>query len=58
MTSKQLIKLLEQDGWRVNRVHGSHHVLKKDGKTEVVPMHNKDLPPGILNAILKRAGLK
>lgn len=58
MKGKDLVKLLEQNGWYVDRIHGSHHVLKKDGKTEVIPVHNKDIPVGLLNAIMKRAGLK
>lgn len=32
--------------------------LKKNGQTIVVPIHNKDVPTGLLNQILKDAGLK
>lgn len=58
MTGKQLVKLLLQHGWEIDRVRGSHHVMKKDDKTEIVPCHHTDLKPGLLNAILKRTGLK
>ena len=58
MKGKDLVKLLEQNGWRVSRVHGSHHVMKKDGKTAVIPVHNKDIPVGLANAIMKQTGLK
>lgn len=58
MTGKQLVKLLKQNGWTVDRINGSHHILKNGDKTETVPCHNTDLKPGILNAILKRTGLK
>lgn len=58
MKDKDLLKLLMQNGWEIERVHGSHHILKKDGLTEVVPIHGKDVPTGLLNKILKRTGLK
>lgn len=59
MTGKELIKRMLNDGWYEERVQGSHHVMKKGNKTEVIPIHgNKDLPTGLVNAILKRTGLK
>lgn len=58
MKDKDLLKLLLQNGWTVKRIQGSHHILQKDDKTEVVPIHNKDVPTGLLNVILKRTGLK
>lgn len=58
MKDKDLLKLLMQNGWEIERIHGSHHILKKDGLTEVVPIHSKDVPTGLLNKILKRTGLK
>lgn len=58
MKPKDLIKELEKNGWELDRIRGSHHVMKKGNQTEVIPYHNKDLKIGILNAILKRTGLK
>lgn len=58
MKDKDLLKLLINNGWGEERTRGSHHVLKKDDKTEVIPVHGKDVPPGLLNSILKRTGLK
>ena len=58
MKGKELIKLLKNDGWRIDRINGSHHVMKKGDKTEIIPVHNKDLPIGLANAIMKRTGLK
>ncbi len=58
MKDKDLLKLLLQNGWTLERVKGSHHVLKKDGQTEVIPIHGQDVPTGLLNKILKRTGLK
>ena len=54
MKPKELMKKLKENGWEVDRVHGSHYVMKKGNQTEVVPNHNTDLKPGILNSILKR----
>ncbi len=51
MKDKDLIKLLKKNGWNVVRINGSHHVLQKDGKTIVVPLHGKDVPIGLLNNI-------
>lgn len=58
MRDKDLLKLLKQDGWELVRINGSHHILQKDDKTEVIPIHGKDVPTGLLHKILKRTGLK
>ena len=58
MKDKDLLKLLLKNGWKDVRQRGSHHRLKKDNKVEVIAVHGKDVPTGLLNAILKRAGLK
>lgn len=58
MKGKELVKLLKKHGWRVDRIRGSHYVMKKDGQTEIIPVHNTDIPIGLVNAILKRTGLK
>ena len=58
MKDKDLLKLLQQNGWKVERIKGSHHILIKGNKTEIIPVHGKDTPTGLLNAILKRTGLK
>ncbi|WP_196590623.1 type II toxin-antitoxin system HicA family toxin [Pectinatus frisingensis] len=60
MKPKKLIKILQANGWYIERVQGSHHILKHPVKQEmsVVPLHNKDLKPVTLNSILKQAGLK
>lgn len=58
MKDKDLLKLLEKKGWKLIRINGSHHVLQKNGKTTVVPIHGRDVPIGLLNTILKETGLK
>ena len=59
ITPKKLIKLLEQKGFVLKRVKGSHHfyVHPETKKITVVPMHNKDLPKGTLMVILKQSGI-
>lgn len=60
MKPKELIKILEADGWMLERTRGSHHIFKHTTKIgrPTVPLHNKDMKPGTLNQILKEAGLK
>lgn len=58
MKDKELLKLLRKNGWRVKRIQGSHHILQKGEQIEVIPVHGKDVPTGLLNAILKRTNLK
>ena len=42
-TPKELMKKLKADGWYVDRINGSHHVMLHPSKPEeiVVPMHRK-----------------
>jgi predicted RNA binding protein YcfA (HicA-like mRNA interferase family) len=60
LTPKELIKILKNKGFVLKRIHGSHHyfVHPVTRKITVVPMHNKDLAKGTLQAILKQAGIE
>ena len=58
MKDKVLLKLLLKNGWKDVRQRGSHHRLKKDEQVEVIAIPGKDVLIGLLNAILKRTGLK
>ncbi|MDN5360998.1 type II toxin-antitoxin system HicA family toxin [Moorella sp. Hama-1] len=58
-SSKEIIKILEQDGWVLRRVVGSHHHFqhpKKKG-TVTVPHPRKDIKPGTVKSIFKQAGI-
>lgn len=60
ITGKNLCKILEENGWNLARISGSHHVYTKEGEEAriVVPVHgNKEIKIGLLKAILKTAGL-
>lgn len=58
-SSKEVIKKIEQDGWYLFKIVGSHHHFKhpvRKGKV-TVPHPKKDLPFGTERSILKQAGL-
>jgi predicted RNA binding protein YcfA (HicA-like mRNA interferase family) len=58
---KELIELLENDGWFEVRQKGSHrqyHHPNKPGTVTVSGKPSVDVPPGTLSSILKQAGLK
>ena len=59
--AKEVIRLLEEDGWYLARTKGSHRQFKHPNKSGVVTVSGKlsiDVPRGTLNSILKQAGLK
>jgi predicted RNA binding protein YcfA (HicA-like mRNA interferase family) len=55
----RMVKALEQVGFRVARVTGSHHILRHpDGRGTTVPVHQgRDVAKGTLRSILSDAGL-
>jgi len=58
---REVIRLLEQAGWKEIRSKGSHRHFKHPDKPSVITVPGNDgreLAPGTLNAILKKAGLK
>lgn len=60
MNSTKLLRMLEDDGWLVLRIKGSHHQMKHPTKPNLVtvPHPKKELPIGTVTSILKQAGLK
>ncbi len=59
MTGRDLLKLLMENGWELDRVRGSHHILVKESATVSVPVYgSRDVPKGTLHAILKEAGIR
>lgn len=60
MNSTEIIKLLEKSGWVLRGVKGSHHIYthpEREGHI-TVPHPKKDLGIGLVNKLLKQAGLK
>jgi len=61
MKVRDVIKLLLQDGWYLDRTRGSHRQFKHLSKPGLVTVPGKpgdDLGTGTLNSVLKQAGLK
>jgi predicted RNA binding protein YcfA (HicA-like mRNA interferase family) len=61
MKVREIIKMVETDGWYLVRTRGDHrqfHHLTKPGTVTVAGKLGVDIPPGTLNSILKQAGLK
>jgi len=53
--------MLEEDGWYLVTIRGSHRQFKhpsKAGRVTVAGKPGDDLAPGTLNGILKQAALK
>ncbi len=60
-SGKEMCRLLEQHGWTLRRINGSHHIYGKPGERWIitVPVHrNQSLKPGLCRAILKMAGIE
>ncbi len=62
MKTKEIIKLIEADGWFEIRQKGSHRQFKHPVKKGLVtvPVHrlSNDLTPGLKRSILKQAQLE
>ncbi|MDY7579070.1 type II toxin-antitoxin system HicA family toxin [Herbaspirillum sp. RTI4] len=60
MNSAYLIKRLEQNGWVRRGVKGSHHIYTHPDRSGhiTVPHPKKDLGIGLVQKLLKQAGLK
>ena len=60
MKVKELISLLESEGWIQIRMKGSHRQYRHPKSPKVVTVAGKpsaDIPPGTLSSILRQAGL-
>ena len=60
LSGKQLVRILEQRGWMLLRIQGSHHIYGKTGSTIrlSVPVHgNQPLKTGLLRHLIKQAGI-
>ena len=61
MKVREIIKLIENDGWYHVRTRGSHRHYKhrvKPGLVTIAGHPGVDMPKGTLNSVLKQAGLK
>jgi predicted RNA binding protein YcfA (HicA-like mRNA interferase family) len=61
MKVKDVIELLEAEGWSLIATRGSHRQFKhlvRPGRVTVAGKPSDDLASGTLNSILKQSGLK
>ena len=61
MKVRDVIKLIEDDGWYLIKFKGSHRQYKhpfKSGRVTIAGHPNHDLAPGTLESILKQSQLK
>jgi predicted RNA binding protein YcfA (HicA-like mRNA interferase family) len=60
MKVRDVIKLIESDGWYLMATKGSHRQFKhtvKPGRVTIAGHPGDDLAPGTLNSVLKQAQL-
>jgi predicted RNA binding protein YcfA (HicA-like mRNA interferase family) len=58
---RELIRLIEADGWVLVRTKGSHRQFQhptKPGTVTIAGNPGVEIPAGTLNSALKQAGLK
>ena len=56
-----LLRLLQEDGWQLVAIRGSHRQFKhplKPGRVTLAGKPSDDVAPGTCNSVLKQAGLK
>lgn len=60
MNSKEIIKLLEKEGWVLRNTKGSHHIYTHPERSGhiTVPHPKKDLGIGLVNKLLNQAGVR
>ncbi len=61
MKVREVVRLLEEHGWKEIRSKGNHRHFKHPEQRYVITVpgnEGKELATGTLNAILKKAGLK
>ncbi len=61
MKIREIIRLVERDGWVQITQKGSHRQYKrpvKKGRVTIAGKPNQDVHPKTLNSVLKQAGLK
>lgn len=61
MTVRDVIRLIEANGWKLVATRGSHRQYKhptKPGRVTIAGNPKDGLAPGTLDSILRQAGLK
>lgn len=61
MKVKEVLKILEDDGWYIDRIRGSHRILKHPRKSGIVVLAgkpSKDLADGTRKSVFSQAQLE
>jgi predicted RNA binding protein YcfA (HicA-like mRNA interferase family) len=61
MKVREIVRIIEADGWSLVATRGSHRQYRhpnKSGRVTIAGKPSEDLAPGTLNSIFKQAGLK
>ena len=58
VNGKRVIAKLKAAGWSLDRIHGSRHILVKEGRAVPVPVHGtRDIGAGLLAAWQRQTGV-
>ena len=55
--SREVLKILQKQGFEIKRQSGTHVILRKENKIVVVPVHREIMPIGTLKSIEKQSGV-
>jgi len=58
MTGKEMLKLYLKNGWTLDHVTGSHHIVINGKSSVCIPVHRKELKKGTEQKLLKLGGFK
>ncbi|MBI2452132.1 type II toxin-antitoxin system HicA family toxin [Candidatus Pacearchaeota archaeon] len=53
--SKEVLRILQKQGFEIRRQSGTHVILRKGDRTVVVPVHRDIMPIGTLKSIEKQS---
>ena len=61
MRFREVVRILENNGFELVRTKGSHHIFRSgdNGATKMVsvPFNRNEIPKGTLSAIIRQSGL-
>jgi len=57
LSSKEIIRILKQNGFTFVSQKGSHKKFKKDKRVVIVPDPKKEIPRGTISSIIRQSGI-
>jgi len=60
ISGPEMCRLLETNGWVLQRIEGSHHIYSKTGERKIIsiPVHgNRNIKAGLASRIARDAGI-